>query len=206
MSKTKQDYPKTLKDYQEAYADLESRESNRLTFSTFLGGLTFAAFAAFESSPIRTSIATFNAQSGLALSVAISLGVSTLIFLAVAASSHQAIRHLSNVSQESKTTLATAGTPDDSIPQTLTTERYRGDKKIGSDLDKIRSAWAIHQESDRAVNLGFLILMLALILIGVEANYSVGIVVTIALLIIGYYFKTVRNMLGSWLRSKVSKL
>jgi hypothetical protein len=205
LSKTKQEYPKTWKDYQNVYDNLESRESNRLTFSTFLGGLTFAAFAAFESSPIKVSLATLDVQSGLALVAAILLGVSTLIFLAVAASAYQAIRHLSHVSQESKAKLQTVSPGDENIPESFMIDRYEGDKKIGRDLDRIRSAWSIHEESEKAISLGFLVLILALIFVGLEVNYSVGIVVIIALLAIAYYFRTVRNMLGDWIRAKVSR-
>ena len=205
MSKPKQDYPKTWKDYKEVYDRLQSQESNRLTISTFLGGLTFAAFAAFESSPLKISIGRLDFQAGLALGAAILLGVSTLIFLAVAVSAYQAIRHLNNISQESVTNLRTRDNANSNIPDALTIVRSEGDKKVGTDLDRIKSAWDIHEESDKAISLGFVVLILALIFIGLEVNYTAGVVIILVLAIIAYYFRTVRNMLGSWIKAKISK-
>ncbi|MDH2900367.1 MAG: hypothetical protein PXY39_05300 [archaeon] len=205
MSQPKEAYPKTWEDYQEVYERLQSQESNRLTISSFLGGLTFASFAAFESSPIKNSLARLDAQSVFALGTALLLGISTLIFLAVAVGAYQAIRHFSHISQESVDKLQSRDNTSDTIPEALTTERTGADNKVGNDLERIKSAWNIHEESDKAISIGFAFLIFALVLIGFEVNYSVGIIVIVGLLVLLYYFKTLRNMLGGWFRSKISK-
>jgi hypothetical protein len=203
---SKQDYPRTEKDYQETYEKLQAQESNRLTISSFLGGLTFAAFAAFEASPIKTSLSKLDLEAAFALGAAISLGVSTLIFLAAALSAYQSLRHLGQVSQDASKELeqySKTSKDDNSLT------RIEGDlalnEKFRKDFERISSAWRIHEESEKAINLGFAFLILALIFVGLEVNYSVGIIVIVALLIVAYYFRTVRNMLTSWMRAKVSR-
>jgi hypothetical protein len=203
--KSKEDYPKTTKDYQETYEKLQSQESNRLTISSFLGGLTFAAFVAFESSPIKISFSGSNTQSTLALLAAICLGISTLIFLAVAVSAYQAIRHLDRISQDTRKKLERSSNVDENIAEASALGSSSENQKAGKDLERVRLAWKIHEESEKAISLGFVFLILALIFVGLEVNYSVGIVVIVALLIVAYYFRTVRNMLTDWISAKVSR-
>jgi hypothetical protein len=197
--------PKTQQDYQEIYEKLQAQESNRLTISSFLGGLTFAAFAAFESSPIKISLTKLDSGSAFGLAAAISLGMSTLIFLAVAVSAYQSIRHLSRISQKTREELSGNSPTSKSNLEDSTEEISLEDVKIRQDFERIKLAWKIHEESEKAINLGFALLILALILVGLAVNYSVGAAVIISLLFVAYYFRTVRNMLTTWMKAKVSR-
>jgi uncharacterized membrane protein YcjF (UPF0283 family) len=195
----------TTNDYEESYEKLQSLESNRLTISSFLGGLTFAAFAAFESSPIKISFASFSVQEVFGLGAAICLGISTLIFLAVAVSAYQALRHLSQISQESVKKMQVERNSNGNVPRAILSESAPTDSDLARDFRKIGLALRIHNEAEKAINLGFGFLIFALFFVGLEVNYSVGIIVILSFFLVAYYFRTVRNMLTHWLKLKVSR-
>jgi len=167
----KSGYPATWKDFSEVYNRLKSQDSNRLTASSFLGGLTFAAFAALLS--ISNSLVT--------IIIALPTLAATICFLLVVLSSYESLRLLYRIPYDTAKKLQDGSSGG-----------------IDSDQPELKTAWKIHFESRGLLSAGALLLLLAIVLIALAISvvafiFAIGLLVVFAIIL-----RTVRSILIFW--------
>lgn len=152
--------------YRHYYLHVSSEAQNRLTISTFLGGLTFASFAALLSA---TSLSSWTVQTILSAAIDILLGTATFLFLLTVAGTYTALQHLAQLSPTAVKNLGGdppgAGQPDPVLDS--------------RDVTRLTEAYQTYQEPRHFIPAGLALIFLSLLLIGFQINWLVGIIVTL---------------------------
>lgn len=164
--------------YRHYYLRVTSEAQNRLTISTFLGGLTFASFAALLTA---TSIAQFTAAIILPAIVDILLGAATFLFLLTTASTYSALQHIAKLSPTAVKALGGDAPAPGTPPPVL--DPY--------DIDRLIDAFNSYEQPKHFIPIGLALLFLSLLLIGFQINWVVGIITTI---IFGVLLSFVRTL------------
>jgi len=176
--------PNTWQDYQEVYSRLQKLDANRLNVSSWLGGLTLAAFAALTASS-TFQFSSLGFSRTIPFIIACSLGIATLIFLATAYGAYHSIRLVGHLSRKNVMNLE-----DDKADQVKALGDLKAKKEPKepdawmSDEDQLRKAWDIHENADGLVTTGLLFVGLALIGISVLINIWVFVITFVCLLFI----------------------
>jgi len=160
---------------------VSTQGQNRLTISTFLAGLTFAAFAALLTTSVPTppigDLGTLRWQdtlqngdwwAGLLLSiVTILLGAATFAFLLAVVATYRALQHLADLSPSVVSQLTN--------PHHIDSGRAYPVIPI-NDQERLKDAYGIYDASADLIPRGIGALFLTLPLIALHTNWLVGVV------------------------------
>lgn len=164
--------------YRHYYLRVTSEAPNRLTISTFLGGLTFASFAALLTA---TSIAQFTAAAILPAIVDVLPGAATFLFLLTTASTYSALQHIAKPSPTAVKDLGGDPPEPGMLPPVL----------VPDDIDRLTDAFNSYEQPKHFIPVGLALVFLSLLLIGYQINWIVGIIMTV---IFGVLLSFVRTM------------
>lgn len=164
--------------YRHYYLRVTSEAPNRLAISTFLGGLTFASFAALLTA---TSIAQFTAATILPAIVDVLLGAATFLFLLTTASTYSALQHIAKLSPTAVKALG-GDPPEPGTPPPVL---------VPDDIGRLTDAFNSFEEPKHFIPTGLGLVFLSLLLISYQINWVVGIVTTI---IFGVLLSFVRTL------------
>ena len=146
--------------------------------STWLGGLSFGAFAALTASPIPESYFLHGAlQPYLSWFVAGLLGISTLIFFAAAYAAFAAIREATRSEFSSKEPTLKDGYVEKKLSALSGEPAPGAELRSASELKELqgalRLAYDIHEQANGFVTWGLVTLGVGLLLIALEINIVV---------------------------------
>jgi hypothetical protein len=156
---------------------VNSQGSSRLSVSTSLTGLTFAAFAALLVGPGGTPGAPLTADQAVVTAVRVLTSIASLLFLLTAASTFAALQLLANVSPSASKSLG-EGTP-------------RGlDQR---DVRRLQDAYTIFMAPSHWIPWGLVVLMLTFPVIAWHAYLLLGVGTLILMLFLAW---CLRHLIG----------
>lgn len=160
------------KDAQDRYGDeiqtLQKLDQNRLTASSFLGGLSFTAFVALASASLpQSSFLGLLLQPAVSWLVMLLLAVSTFLFLVAAYGAYESIRLTSHVSLPKMTSaFARKGRPKRASLAGMKAALLR----TAEEKDPVRRAWQVHDDTAGFITAGFVFLLFALFLVALSVS------------------------------------
>lgn len=178
--------------YRHYYLRVTSEAQNRLTISTFLGGLTFASFAALLTA---TSISQFTAATIVPAIVDVLLGAATFLFLLTTASTYSALQHVAKLSPTAVKDLGGDPPAPGTLPPVLNP----------NDIDRLTDAFNSYEEPKHFIPIGLGLVLLSLLLIGFQINWGVGIITTIIFVVVLFSVRTLVRTTFDTLRGRSSR-
>ena len=170
----------SLSQYKEDSETLQKLDQNRLTVSSFLGGLSFAAFATFAVAQVpRSPLLGSSEQLFVSELVTFLLAASTVLFLLTAYAAYTSIRLVSHKSLKKL---------DERYPNThseeSTIDAMSPEDDFRKGLDDFRKALDIHHGANGLITWGLITLVSALLFIALEINVGVFILAFAILVIL----------------------
>jgi len=203
--------PEKWQEYQEVYTRLQKQDGNRLNVSSWLGGLTLAAFSALAvGSSFQSTLPDLG--HSIPFLVATLLAMATLTFLVTAYSAYQSIRLVARLSGTNVSNLEDshdqgANALDDHSAKVLDEKaakvldclklprRDANEKSALSDSERLRKAWRIHEEADSSITVGLVLLCGALIGIALEINVWIAVVAVACLIVLLLHSRSLIGLL-----------
>jgi hypothetical protein len=163
---------------------VRSQDQNRLSASAFLAGLSFAAFTVLLTVPSVENVGSLrwpDRHHILVLVIAILVAAATLIFLASAYTSFEAIRRINDISRPSVRIL-----------------EEREDAELSNRYDRkfLDEATTMHRQAGGFISYGLWLLFGTLVCIGFQINLVVGIVILLTLGLILLQIRTTVRVSG----------